>query len=64
MKLLSALALFSLLSFCISRASAQTEPYIYIVYYQGEECGSTAVGVIPIVGDECKYCLFLSFCVY
>jgi len=45
---LSVAALVALLS----RACAETEPYIYIIYYQGEECGSTAVGVIPIVGDE------------
>ena len=48
MKLFFAASLLGLLSF----AHAQTEPYVYIVYYQGEECGSTAVGAIPIVGDE------------
>ena len=48
------LSLCTLLSLASNLVLAEdlSEPYVYIVYYSGENCGSTAVGVIPIVGDE------------
>ena len=51
---LSNLIISSLLA-ALSVIAAQKEPYVYIIYYEGEDCQKTtgtATGVIPIVGDE------------